>query len=624
MAVRLVRFLGLLFLISIFLSTPLPTFAQNPISITIDQAGFDDQGHVLIGAWFPVVVTIENGGGDVQGTLTVETNRARPKAGQTLDLPGGARKQVTLLVRNDGNDSFDVVFSRANAAARVSVGGRIIAHQRTDHLIGLVGTQPAALAGFNLANTTLVTIDPTTMVINDATLANFKVLVVSNLTPTTEQVAALNRWVMTGGLLIVDSGASSDGIAPEFADLVPATVDMQAGTRTANFATKQIVPTASDTFNLTIRPVKALANAQSVASDGDQALIVRRDLGLGSVLVTAFDVAAVPIERGKSSIWTQLIKPRGVLQWVLANQQWRPIGANTGLPSSNLIMGLLLGYILMIGPFNYLLLRKLDRREWAWFSIPLLVLLFVGIAYVGGKDLRNVNLSVAHVNVLDGTPDSSQARMTSMTTVNSGRRSTWTANLAAPFVAGVDFDSFSSETNADLIDQRADGSTNLPQWRTNIGSTSSIISMGFAEQPYQFDVQNLVWDDAGVWKSGTIKNLSKQPIENASLVYNEYIVRIPPLAPNATFTLDPSVPVEMSFPYGFTSEQNDSTQAMQMLYDQMYQFDQTGSMPKNSVYNLPRIIILDETPRLPLTFEEDVVQKQINIYNIYVPAEGTK
>ena len=43
---------------------------------------------------------------------------------------------------------------------------------------------------------------------------------------------------------------------------------------------------------------------------------------------------------------------------------------------------MLLGaYILLIGPINYLVLRRLDRREWAWVTMPVLIVVFAVGAY---------------------------------------------------------------------------------------------------------------------------------------------------------------------------------------------------------------------------------------------------
>ena len=44
------------------------------------------------------------------------------------------------------------------------------------------------------------------------------------------------------------------------------------------------------------------------------------------------------------------------------------------VPPAELLLAVLVGYILLIGPISYLVLRRLDRRELAWVTAPLLVL----------------------------------------------------------------------------------------------------------------------------------------------------------------------------------------------------------------------------------------------------------
>jgi len=68
---RLCRvFIICLGLIALVFGVIAPVAAQNPtISITIDRIGYNPQGNVRDGAWFPVVVTVENTGADTRGFL---------------------------------------------------------------------------------------------------------------------------------------------------------------------------------------------------------------------------------------------------------------------------------------------------------------------------------------------------------------------------------------------------------------------------------------------------------------------------------------------------------------------------------------------------------------------------
>ena len=54
---------------------------------------------------------------------------------------------------------------------------------------------------------------------------------------------------------------------------------------------------------------------------------------------------------------------------------------------------LLGAYILLIGPINYLVLKRLDRREWAWVTMPVLIVVFAVGAYGFGSLLRGQRAS---------------------------------------------------------------------------------------------------------------------------------------------------------------------------------------------------------------------------------------
>ena len=67
-------------------------------------------------------------------------------------------------------------------------------------------------------------------------------------------------------------------------------------------------------------------------------------------------------------------------------------------------MLLLFGYIALIGPINYLVLRRLDEREWAWVTMPALIAIFAVGAYAYGSALRGSDVIVNEVAIVRGAP----------------------------------------------------------------------------------------------------------------------------------------------------------------------------------------------------------------------------
>jgi hypothetical protein len=71
------------------------------------------------------------------------------------------------------------------------------------------------------------------------------------------------------------------------------------------------------------------------------------------------------------------------------------------LPALWLPGGLLLAYILLVGPLTYLILRRLDRQAAGWVVIPTLTLVFSALAYGIGYNLRGGDVVVNQVSIVE-------------------------------------------------------------------------------------------------------------------------------------------------------------------------------------------------------------------------------
>jgi hypothetical protein len=75
------------------------------------------------------------------------------------------------------------------------------------------------------------------------------------------------------------------------------------------------------------------------------------------------------------------------------------------LPPIGGVLLILGAYILLVGPVNYLVLRRLDRREWAWITIPLLIAGFTVGAYGIGAAMRGSDVIVNEIAIVRGGQD---------------------------------------------------------------------------------------------------------------------------------------------------------------------------------------------------------------------------
>ena len=609
----------------IYLFWPNLSHAQNanPITITIDQVGFDAQGHVSNGGWYPVITTIENSGADLQAQVVVSTGFGQADLLQNVDLPGGSRKQVRLLMRANLNQTvveIKVVDAQGKQLARNRSNVRV--HDSQEVLVGVFGGPASSLAGASVPGrlTTVMPLDPAQLPSTDGELFNFAAIVLQDVQPTAEQAAALERWVATGGTLIVSGGPNSAELPKELVALLPASVSRSNSSAVLTKLNGRNTPAFAQ-INLRVNQLQATADASMFGvGANNEALVVSRKLGMGQILVTAFNPSDLPAEINDRLVWPVLLQPQLYRDWNVALSPWsiQIRGTDQNLPSVLGLMGILFGYILLIGPINYFILRRLDRREWAWFSIPLVVLGFVGIMYLAGGDLRTGNINVTTINIIDSQLGADQGRLSVNYGFNAGRRGAWNGSIDANLIAGnqpvQDFGNDGSGT----IEQTNDGKTRLPNWQSNIGQMQTLAAIGSSAVPYNFEVKVA---KANSWEGATITNRSERKVEYAILFNGDESIILPALEPGASITIDKSLDrVTQGSPYLNNNDQ--LTQALQLLWNAGNERNNYNGLPKNSLYSEPHITVLD-TEVLNEIMVDGVAapQKSSNIYNLYVDLE---
>jgi len=604
----------------------LPSSAQaqgGSVEISIDRIGFDAQGNALSGAWVPVVVTVTNTAADLRGTLQVQSGRSGSIVRQPLDLPGGARKQVTLLYRVDLNQStLGASFTSEQGALLANDQERYIVHDSGDVLVGVFGGPPATLAGFRVVGrtTTVLNLPADVLPSSDAELMNFAVIALIGAEPNADQAAALQRWVAAGGTLLIDAGPSSLGIPASMSGLAPARLGEgapQPAILSGFGSTRFTTP-----VTLTARPLlDPTADATVLARDGSAVLMAQRRLGLGTSIATGFDIAALPVDDIRRGNWKTVITPATTTQWRPSFSWQMGSGTTAGLPRPGTLALLILGYVLVVGPLNYLVLRRIDRREWAWGTIPVGVVLFMVLAYLAGGDLRASSASALQVAVVDTTPELSDGRVIANLGFTAGRRGTWTTTVPAGMVLGQtlngQFDSI-SDSNPPEIQQNSDGGSVLPNWSANVGETRQSTAVGAVEVPYRIEASKLQIVNSQ-WSGGTITNRGAMPIERSYLVINENYLPLPILQPGESYTVDPAH-VTMGFPYVFDGRRSPDHQAdaLSELYDR-------SRNPNNGSFTIgPRLVILDSQPLVPANLEGGSASTAVTVYNIHLPVENNE
>jgi hypothetical protein len=215
---------------------------------------------------------------------------------------------------------------------------------------------------------------------------------------------------------------------------------------------------------------------------------------------------------------------------------------NLALPPIGGLLGLLAGYIILVGPVNYIVLRRLNRREWAWLTMPGLVVAFTIAAFVYGNTLRGGQVIINELSIVRGAPGTTDGVAQVYVGVFSPSRTTY--QLTVPGGALL-----SSPYSSDMFGG-FDGSTNTGSLDILQGETARVrdLAVGYntlravrAEAPVTAPgITASVRLDGGRLR-GTIRNDSTVTLEQPAVVLGGTVAPLSDLAPGATATVDAEV-----------------------------------------------------------------------------------
>jgi hypothetical protein len=292
----------------------------------------------------------------------------------------------------------------------ISLPGQERPKELVDFTLAELPERPEALASFDC------------IILNDVDT--------SSLSPA--QVGALQAWVSRGGRLVLGGGAgalrTAAGLPPSMLPLLPSgVVEVDELPGLAAFARAGAIRVPGP-FLVADGEAAGGRLLASQALDGDTAgsslsLIREKTWGSGSVDFVALDLATAPFDAwpGTTDFWQRLLSPGAAFpDWLPRDVSERQMRGSqmayalSNLPSLDLpsVRGLALVlalYVVMVGPVNYLVLRRQRRLHWAWITIPALTLVFSAGAMGMGYAMRGTDLLLNKVAMVEPRPDGSAA-----------------------------------------------------------------------------------------------------------------------------------------------------------------------------------------------------------------------
>ncbi len=306
----------------------------------------------------------------------------------------------------------------------------------------------------------------------------------------TQQFQALLQWIRLGGRLVLSSSAR----APElfsadhaFHILRPGEYVEQAefwkASGLENFAQ---AGEPVDPDQMTPLAVFTQLRGRTLCLEGaggarDRALVQQYPFGFGTITYLALDLDRPPLSgwSARPRLLARLLEPRGadgdstrggrnsqVTHLGYQDMTGQLRAALEQFPGVTLvhfswIAGLLVAYLLLLGPVDFLLLRRIGRPHWTWFTFPLLVLAFTGLSVGLFRHWKGAPLQLNQVEIVDVDVPDKLVRGTTWATIYSPA----TASLDARFTASP------------ALPSRLDMSTLLVSWQglpgTGMGGMNS-------------------------------------------------------------------------------------------------------------------------------------------------------
>ncbi len=548
-------------------AAPAAQAVDNLVSITV-KVGYS--GFVKTQQWMPVAIDVTNKGADVDGILEVSAPAVAngPPTGAAIyetrvSLPTGTTKHLkTYLVESWTTTSISV---------RILQNGRIVASTTSESpsqataLVGVLSDRPAALNNFeaqhpgglrdNVVHLSLEDVGDSAIL-----LRAFDLLVIDDFatdTLTAAQRGAITDYVQNGGALLLGTGASW---RKTLAGVSPAILPMRiAGTTTLSSIGTLDRLSAVEVATGTLNP-----GALVWLSEGDAPLLAETLVGSGSVNLATFDWNQEPVASwsGTNTILRQLLVRTmfssatppsmatgkfGMINGSVTGRSMQLSQALGSLPALDLpslvLIGLLiLAYVLVVGPINYLALRALHRRALAWVTVPLIAVVASAGAFGTGVFTKGRSVQTNQVSIIHLRPGWDRAYEESYTGVVTPTRGDYEVKVAGsrtligPIVSlsnGYLLNGGVGSSTTELVRISPDTNTiGLP------GMTAFVLR-GFATEGL-VDAPHLIVTTkfAGGNLTGTIRNDSTTTFTDALVLAGDGFQKLPGLAPGATTSFD--------------------------------------------------------------------------------------
>jgi hypothetical protein len=505
----------------------LPTMPANAASSVEIEARALVGGRYEVGGWMALAVTMVNDGEPTDGSLIVETQAATVR--RLVEMPSGARKVVMLYVQPEAfQRSIVVRYEEPNGTVRSEVEVRVLEQSSTQRAI--VGDGGGNLRPQLIGPGDEGAPEPLTLAVADIPerpepLAGLAAMVWAgdSSTLTEAQRRSMERWVAEGGQLVILGGPDWQARTAAFSDLLPVeeitAIDGVSHAALAGWAGSQEPATRDGTVST--GPLREDARAVITAEDGT-VLASMRSVGAGRVFLIGADLATDAYRgwEGSPQLWGRLLPTSALLQDFMGGGGF-PIqeeienslvqALNTlpslEVPPAELLLVVIVGYILLIGPISYVVLRRVDRRELAWVTAPILIVLFSACSYGIGRSMKGSDVIVNQISLVRASSAGGSASVETYAGIYSPDRASYDVTVETDALMGrmapaMGRPGFNNGSANDVIVEQGDPA-HLRDLNIGVFGFESVRAVGVVEHEPDLSVTWVVADDEHL---GTVTN----------------------------------------------------------------------------------------------------------------------
>lgn len=396
---------------------------DGDIEITVEY-GFD--GRYKIGNNIPIFIEVKNGNNDIEGELQIKIPIAQNQYNiysQTINLPKESKKDFIIAIPFvEVSNEIEVIIEQKNkqlSSKKVRIeNGRLLQNQK---LVGILSDDFSSLSYFNkikiegndtnkgVSNSNNIELDMVSVKLTKDNIGeNYKaldaldILVIDNFDTSSlskNQYEAIKEWVESGKMLVIGTGSNYSKTLSLFKDDFINAKIVGTETKRLNSLNEYINNYSIEALNKEVLNIN-IKNGEVLLKEGNTPIVSKLSKKDGVIILSGIDLGIEPfigwssrdvfISKLISSNIPKMLKEVGG-EGRRNNYNLNNI-LNTmpkeKLPNIRNISILFIVYIMIIGPLGYFILKRFNKRDYIWVTVPVIALVFSIFIYTIGSTTR--------------------------------------------------------------------------------------------------------------------------------------------------------------------------------------------------------------------------------------------